>query len=59
MRKTVRNIQQVPRDENPVGPEVRDYSERVIVSWKVSIDVQVCEMNRPSSGQGGMSAVDA
>ena len=51
MRQSLRYVEQVAGDKNPVGPKFADSGDNEIMSWLIAIQVQIAQMNGSPSGQ--------
>ena len=52
MRQSLRHVEQVASDKDPVGPEFADGSDDEIVPWHIAVEMQIAQMNGPPAGQG-------
>ena len=52
MRKSLRHIEQVAGDEDPVGAEFADGGDDEIVPWLIVVQMQIAQMDGPPAGQG-------
>ena len=54
MRQSLRHVEQVAGDKDPVGPELADGGDDEIVPWLIAVEMQVAQMNGPPAGQGAV-----
>ena len=54
MRQSLRHIEQVPSDKDPVGAKCADGGDDTIMSWLIAIEMQIAEMNGSPASQGAV-----
>jgi hypothetical protein len=55
MWQAFRHIEQIARDENPIRVMRRHDLNNIVMSWVITVKVQVCEMDGPTTSEKGMS----
>lgn len=51
VRESVTNIEEVAGDEDPIGSEFGDAANDGLVSWKITVQMQVTQMHGAAAGQ--------
>ena len=51
MRQSLRDVDQVAGDKDPVGAEFYDGGDDAIMPWLIAVEVQIAQMNGPVTGQ--------
>ncbi|MCG3773422.1 MAG: hypothetical protein JW395_0229 [Nitrospira sp.] len=51
MRQSLRDVEQVAGDKDPVGAELADGCDDAIMPWQITVEMQVAHMNGPATGQ--------
>ena len=54
MRQSLRHIEQVPSDKDPVGAKCADGGDDEIMPWLIAIKVQIAQVNGPPASQGAV-----
>ncbi|TKS62026.1 MAG: hypothetical protein EWM73_02877 [Nitrospira sp.] len=54
MRQSLRHVEQVAGDKNPVGAEFADGGDDEIMPWLIAIEMQIAQMNGSPAGQGAV-----
>ena len=50
--QSLRHIEKIAGDENPVRPELPDHRHNHVVARKIVVEMQVAQMHAPMSCQG-------
>lgn len=48
------HIEQIARDENPIGPDLTDPVDDPVMAWVIDVKMQIGQMDRAMTGQGTM-----
>ncbi len=51
VRQSLRYVEQVTGDKNPVGVKPGDGGNDAIVPWLITVEMQIAQMNGPTPGQ--------
>ena len=54
MRQSLRHVEQVAGDKDPVGAEFPDGGNDEIMPWLIAVEMQVAQMNGPPASQGAV-----
>jgi hypothetical protein len=54
MRQSLRHVEQVAGDEDPVGAEFADGCDDEIMPWLIAVEMQIAQMDGPPAGQGAV-----
>ena len=54
MRQSLRYVEQIAGDKDPVGAKCADGGDDEIMPWLIAIQVQIAQMNGPPTGQGAV-----
>ena len=54
MRQSLRHVEQVAGNKDPVGAKFADGGDDEIMPWQIAVEMQIAQMDGPPAGQGAV-----